>query len=205
MEEGKVFSDQMREVKDALMTERNLDDYMQYLDVTVGEINRWGKIVEIGSGTEQDFAKEIREKGYGSKVISIDPRLALSESTDLSGMFPEEAEARLRGRKNPEPNTIAALAQNLPIASGSIDAILASRSVPLYISSQKDMDSVLSEMYRVIKDGGEIRIYPVAEGTKKLMIENSLSNFPKLQVLAWERKREAGSNSNLLLKLRKIS
>lgn len=205
MEEGKVFSDQMREVKDALMTERNLDDYMQYLDVTVGEINRWGKIVEIGSGTEQDFAKEIREKGYCSKVISIDPRLALSESTDLSGMFPKEAEARLRGRKNPEPNTIAALAQNLPIASGSIDAILASRSVPLYISSQKDMDSVLSEMYRVIKDGGEIRIYPVAEGTKKLMIENSLSNFPKLQVLAWERKREAGSNSNLLLKLRKIS
>jgi SAM-dependent methyltransferase len=203
MEEPSTITDQMREVEGSLMTERDLNGYMKYLEVTIDEITGWGNILEIGSGTEQNFAKEIKEKGYGSKVISIDPRLALPESEDLGGMFPEEHEARLRGRKNPEPNTIAAFAQNLPIASDSVDAILASRSVPLYISSQKDMDSVLSEMCRVLRGGGEIRIYPVAEGVKKLMVENSLRILPKLQILSWERKQEAGSNSNYLLKLRK--
>jgi len=204
MEEPRSTTDQMKNVEGALMTERDLSNYMEYLDVTIGEIVRWGKILEIGSGTEQNFAKEIRERGYGNKVISIDPRLALPELIDLGGMFPEEHEARLRGRKNPEVNTIAALAQNLPIESGSVDAILASRSVPLYISSQEDMDSVLTEMCRVLKVGGEIRIYPVAVGEKRKVVEISLRNLLELEVLSWEIKLEEGSSLNYLLKIKKI-
>ena len=91
--------EQMESVRGSVMTERGLQSYRDYLDVVDSDLGKGKVIVEIGSGTEQDFAKEVKLKGHEAKVISIDPRLGLSEAVDLGSQI-NTIKMQIKRRRN---------------------------------------------------------------------------------------------------------
>ncbi|MFH1632040.1 MAG: class I SAM-dependent methyltransferase [bacterium] len=152
----------MEAVESAILSERDFRQYQDNLDITAEELNKWDKIVDLGAGTRQEFAREVSAGGFDAEVISVDPRLLLSEEEDLAGMLEEEAEARILGRNEPFGEVVGALAQDLPFEDESIDAVLAHFSVPMYLESKSEINEALDEILRVLMPGGEARIYPVS-------------------------------------------
>lgn len=161
----KSFDEQMSFVKESMLTERGLEGYKEYLRITEEDIKRWKVIIDLGAGLEQNFAKEVKKLNIDTTVISVDPSLAIPEKEDLERLFPEERERRKSARDNPEPFTLSVLAQDLPIVSGSIDAILALHSVTQYVEDETQMRSIFLEIERVLKVGGEARMYPLHKKT----------------------------------------
>lgn len=148
-------------VERAMMTERGMETYVEMLNITPSDFASWQRIVDLGSGTQQEFARAMKERYPEKNVFSVDARLLLSEEEDLAGMLPEEATARRVGRDLRMENTIAAYAHDLPLPDNSIDCVLASFSIPMYAETQEDLYSALDEIYRILRMNGEARLFPV--------------------------------------------
>jgi SAM-dependent methyltransferase len=158
---------------DGYITSRSAKEYFHYLQFTGSDMKKWKVVVDLGSGIEQEFARDCKKMGFNTKIISIDPRIAFSEKYDLQGIVSKnEIIKRRAARKNPQEGTISAIAQHLPLNSNSVDEILALYSVPLYLRKQSDSDLVFAEIARVLKVDGEARIFPVTKG-----YENLINNF----------------------------
>lgn len=151
------------DIKKTYMSDRGIFDYMNKLGVTEKELDDPDAlIIDLGSGTMQNLAKDVRELGLRSKIISIDPRLGLNADEDLNLPLSSKEDREL-GRKNPEPLTLAAFGQALPIKNESVHNIFALYSVPYYLENQGEIEDNLSEMIRVLKPGGAIRIFPIMQ------------------------------------------
>lgn len=160
-------------LRDTYMSDRGFFEYLKQFDITKEELDDPDSLIcDLGSGTRQDFAREVRELGLKSKIISIDPRLGLAESEDLALPASSKNE-RLRGRKNPEPLTLAALSESIPLKSKSVNRVYASYSVPYYLENPDEITRTIKEMVRVVKPGGTIKIFPVIPGHRKI-IEKAL-------------------------------
>lgn len=191
----------------AMMTERTISYYQEHLHFTDAEIEKWSRILEIGSGAMQSFARYVTGK-FHSTVISIDPQMAMPIREDLARFSDSEVKKdRLYGRLYPVENTHAGIAQHLPSAveAGSIDSVIACQSVPLYLQSEDDISQFLNEILRVLKSGGEARIYPVFEGWKKDYIEKLINQTPNIdkESIAWHRHEENGIDKYFYLGFKK--
>lgn len=162
METAVLESPRIQAVLESMPTERGLRDYEEHLDISKDQLLSWKTIVDIGSGTQQEFAKEMRAAGYAGTILSTDPSLALPEEEDLARFLPEEHAARLEGRHHAEKGTIAAVSQALPIRTNSIETVLALYSVPRWIKDPDEMKSSYGEIIRVLKGGGEARVFPIS-------------------------------------------
>jgi ubiquinone/menaquinone biosynthesis C-methylase UbiE len=158
--EKNMLSPKMQPVEKAGYTDRNWEEYAQFLDLTKEDLQKWQVIVDLGSGISQGLSYDLDKMGYKDKtVISIDPILGLLEnpSNNLS------QEDLINLRSNAQPNTVAGLAQELPLKDESADAILALFSVPRYLDKSDDINNFLDQVVRVLKPGGEARIYPISK------------------------------------------
>lgn len=164
MAEGsEVFANRMKHVERGLLTERGFSEYQNKLGFDNDDLTKWQTIVDLGSGLQQEFAWGVEQLGLESKVISVDPRLLMTEEEDLAGLLPEEQERRRSGRRNPVKGTIGAFAQHLPLENESIDAVLALHSVPQYTPEADELFAALREIVRILKHGGEARLYPISK------------------------------------------
>lgn len=115
-------------------------------------------VLDIGSGDRGLFANVLRRK-YGARVVTMDK------------------EKRLKGGKHLLADAIA-----IPLAEGSVDYVFASSSAPGYLSSFEEVGSFFNEVLRVLKPGGEARIYPLlfVEGYSRhgTVDENTIVNYP---------------------------
>ncbi|MDP2934639.1 MAG: class I SAM-dependent methyltransferase, partial [bacterium] len=151
------------DIKKTYMSDRSVFDYMDKLEVSEEELDDPDAlIIDLGSGTKQNLSREAREFGLKSKIISIDPRLGLDAKEDLELPLSSKRD-RKQGRANPEPYTLAGLGQALPIKNESVHRIFALYSVPYYLENQDEIEDNLSEMIRVLKPGGVIRIFPIMQ------------------------------------------
>lgn len=157
-------------VGETYLSDRGIRDYIKNLDISETDLDVPGAVIlDLGAGTEQNLAKEVRERSLRSKIISIDPRLGLHAVEDLLLMKEQQSEKqnikkRIRNRKNVEPLTIAALSQNLPLREGAVDHIYALYSVPYYLEGDVGgIKKTLHEAVRVLKPGGTIRTFPITE------------------------------------------
>lgn len=197
------LSEQMQSVDNAVLTERTFSEYKVILDIHDQELTNWHVIVDLGSGMQQDFAKSLKEEGGNNTVISVDPKLALPEETDLNGIFPEEHEARLRGRKNPQEGTIAALGNNMPLKEASVDAVLAVASVPRYLKSEESIRATFDEIFRILKTNGEARVFPINVLKDKEIVEKILGEWG--DKVSFNMIQSEKDKHLYLLKLTKIS
>ncbi len=156
-------------VEATYMSDRGVFEYLDRLGISERDLDDPNIIVmDLGAGAEQDFAKQVRQLELKCKVISIDPRLGLSIDKDLS-IPGTDREKRLKGRLNPEKNSLAAIGNNLPFAKESFSRIYAMYSVPYYLETAEEIEELFSEVLRVLKSEGEYRAYPIDGGQKKII------------------------------------
>lgn len=159
------------------MTSRGLADYMDILKLTEKELDDPDLLIlDLGSGLEQNFAKDIRKKDIRSKIISVDPKLGLSDDEDLSSIINvSDKETRIQARKNTEPRTVAGLSGALPFLDNVFSRIYAVYSAPYYLSHPEDIEQTLKEMIRVLKPGGIIKAVPI-EDEQSEIVKNFLKS-----------------------------
>lgn len=133
-------------------TGRGVKDYEELLGIRPESL-RDRKILDIGAGFA-NFAREARH--YGAEVVSLEPQ----DPTDNLAMTPEEKMEFKRALSRGE--IVQGIVQNLPFEDESFDRVFAMVSVPLYLPRQESERTLaFDEMVRVLKPGGEVRIWPV--------------------------------------------
>ncbi|MDP2668368.1 MAG: class I SAM-dependent methyltransferase [bacterium] len=136
--------------------ERIFRGYMENLKLSPEDFNK--KILDVGSGAGH-FAKWAKEHGLSSNIFSVDKHNADSGT----------------------PNVVRGESDKLPFKDESFDLVISNNSMPmlLYFSEipQKAIKEMLSEMLRVVKANGEIRLAPVAEWKKTESLRDSFKSF----------------------------
>ena len=80
---------------------------------------------------------------------------ALARATGGSGMFNQNAPGLARA--------LAATAQDLPFDDASVDEILSSYLLFVWIEDQDTLADIFEEFYRVLKPGGTVRLFPLGD------------------------------------------
>jgi pSer/pThr/pTyr-binding forkhead associated (FHA) protein len=168
------------------MSGSSLKTYKTMLGLTDEELGAGKVVLDLGSGAEQELAKQAKAAGLKATVINVDPRmawplekdLAATASVPIGGDIAPAIEARLRGRTNPEPMTLAAASHQLPVKDGSVDTIVSHLSVPMYIRYDREkISQTLNEFARVLKVGGMARVHPIPENNMAQMF-HELDSMP---------------------------
>lgn len=183
---------------ESMPTERELDEYKDKLDITDKELGNWDVVVDLGSGTAQEFARDYAAAGYGGKVISVDPNLGVPWSIEQTRYLPEEHEHRLKGRNNFAKGTMAGLSQELPLKNSSVDAVLALYSMPKWVEDENDIKRSISEISRVLVPGGTARIFPVHETKNKRVVQEALNELNNVDYVFTEKEDVGGEKKYLL-------
>ncbi len=132
---------------------KSMEQYLDMLNLKKDDLV--GKrIMDLGSGPEERFANEIEAAGIESDVVCVNPDYEHeSFKTEVSD-------------KSPNRERVAAIAQDLPFEDESFDLIVALESVSRYAAPRDSIDEAFSwatELFRVLKEEGEARLWPILE------------------------------------------
>lgn len=145
------------------------------------------KVLEVGSGANQEFANGLKKIRPDIITVSLDPTFALQKGKfaaivtdweagkptavmydslknsdeDEENYFQMVQDSRIKNA-NETGNVISALAPKLPFQDNSFDLIIDSWAAGYYLRSNlNDTKEYLEDLIRIIKPGGEIRISPL--------------------------------------------
>jgi ubiquinone/menaquinone biosynthesis C-methylase UbiE len=120
-----------------------------------------GRVVEVGAGTGLNFAHYPKTV---SEVVAVEPEPYLRTV----------AEAKA-GEVATKVTVVNGTADDLPAAAGEFDAGVAS----LVLCSVPSQTTALSELFRVIRPGGELRFYEhvVSDEPRKARMQNAATRF----------------------------
>ncbi len=136
--------------------ERVFQTYIENLQLEPQDFNK--KILDVGSGSGE-FAKWAKEHGVSNNIFSVDKHNADSNA----------------------PKTARGEAEMLPFKDRSFELVISNYSMPVLLyfveTPQKAIKKTLSEMLRVLKSNGEIRLAPVAEREKPESLRDAYKPF----------------------------
>ncbi len=161
------------------VTDRGLSEYQQLAHFSVSFIPENGRVLNIGSGSQQRFEKELKEARSDVEILSVDPSLALreyviqEEDKSFKKATPERSKLRIESLGN-KKGTVAALGQQLPIPSSSIDLALDVHGPAQYAQDWDIYKAYLEEVVRVLKPGGKFHISHVYFGDPLLGEKQSI-------------------------------
>ena len=115
-------------------------------------MSRNGSFTFIGIDPQLTSKLKLWEKIVTYGQMGIDISLALIEQI-MQGNFDQ-----ISLSTSSENSFIQGRGESLPIPQGNVDIILSSFYFPMWA---KDLWQTLQEMHRVLKPGGEIRLYPI--------------------------------------------
>lgn len=174
----KQVPESLREIGYFRVTSRHAASYEKYLQFSPSDLPRGSVVVDSGSGYNQELAQKLSK--HEVTVISMDATLALPinerfydpyipkddkilydvVAPDTNEIIQTTEEMRKSRRLNSQENTIAAVMPNIPIKDQSVDYFFDLFGPGMYLSEEKQ-SKYFSEMYRVIKQNGSGRMYPV--------------------------------------------
>lgn len=170
-------------------TDRSAENIMRFVkleDRDLEELPANARVLEIGSGLSQQFARKIKQLRSDTTVVSIDPTVDLGNRKGIhtytertAGGELKQVEYVLHGSKYQDPpevklqthkdrvstaqetgSVIAALAPNLPFAPNSFNLIVDSFGPFMYLSSHSARE-YLESIIRILTADGLATIYPI--------------------------------------------
>src|SRR3990167_668835 len=146
-------------------TDRKPSEYFHDLGIDLQFLKN-KKILDVGSGRNQ-FAHDIRE--HNLDLVSIDAFYALSREERekvFSGLRKEywpKIKEQLSRISGPEKDSylVGGIAESIPFPVDVFDVILAEYSLPYHTQRFDQFKRFLSEVVRVLKPGGQARIFPM--------------------------------------------
>jgi len=133
------------ETKKTSAEEETFKSYFYDLELKPEDFNKI--ILDVGAG-EAEFAKYAKDHNIGSQIYSLEP-------------FQEMLE---------KEKSLVGYAEEIPMPNESFDLIVSNGSIPNIYLGEKDVEEKVkksfSEMLRVLKDEGEIRLARVLMGSK---------------------------------------
>ncbi|MDP3973824.1 MAG: class I SAM-dependent methyltransferase [Candidatus Daviesbacteria bacterium] len=146
-------------------TERNLQEYQEIFSFTPGDFKQNARILDVGSGTYQAFAKKLRNMRPDLDVVSIDPSLFIAdyEIQDETGKIrPITRGEKTERRLKKSSQVIAAMAPDLPFKNDSFDYIFDNHGAFMYFPNDpKELKNYLGELLRITRPDSQINIYPL--------------------------------------------
>lgn len=151
-EKNSSFEESTKPRYEYLPTGRGLEDYLKNLRLTKEDLEK-KVILDIGAGARK-FAKDIEDEKIDAEVYSLDPYYAFQDKS---------LEKVINKNKSPgvQKKTVAAAGDRLPFRNETFDLVLSDFALPFYSASRRELKDFFSEVRRVVKPGGEIRIYPL--------------------------------------------
>ncbi len=164
-------------------TARGRNEHFEDLDLNIEQL-KGKKILDIGSGLNQ-FANELRDESLN--ITSLDPFYALSEEEQKQlyrDRNYEDGDRQLGWqidqlrRGNRASDLVAGRSEALPFQDETFDLIISHYGSPFYAEDATKIRLFFQEIKRVLKNGGEIRIYPswirVSNSEKNTALRKSL-------------------------------
>lgn len=157
------------------LTKESVEGLMQSLS---GQV-----ILDVASGLNHLYGESlIRRVHEYNKTVPVDKRIHILgiepkagyKVGDLLGFKQEEIAQAQQGYKvdesfNEKEYIIPETADQMrSVPDASVDKILSHLFVPGYIENNSKLLSIFEEFYRVLKMGGEIRVYPFHDGDEYL-------------------------------------
>lgn len=117
------------------------------------------KILDLGAGQGGTFEADLKRRGIDTNVISLSLHFADIKYTQLP--------PNLQGEKTTK---VVGEALQLPFKDNSFDLVVSVLAVPFYLNSLIEFKKLLEEIRRVLKEGGEARLWPLskAEGPDRV-------------------------------------
>jgi ubiquinone/menaquinone biosynthesis C-methylase UbiE len=154
-------------------TGRPLEFYEQFLGVTPTDFEG-RKILNVGAG-RSDINSELERRNIHPEVL-INFDLAYKDVGDGRGVFKRVAGKALHKEHIPL-NAAAGDMKRLPFADNELDSVIYLWSV-CWLEG-KDRPAAIDEAYRVCKEGGEVKIYPISFAKEA---QKAIERYPFIQV-----------------------
>lgn len=163
------------------VTRRVLEDYEYFFQFKASDMSSNSRVLDLGSGINQEFASGLRKVRPDIHVISIDPTFILPPdevSLEKMGiaytlaMLDDSEEERSKRHTAKDKNLIAAVAPSLPIRSKSFNYVFDSHGPYLYFKDDQLKVDYIMELVRIGAQNATIGIYPLEE-----VAEESLRMF----------------------------
>lgn len=164
----KEYFDQMSDVWDARFYTPGLVKRLEYL-VAQFELQRGATILDVGTGTGGLLPLLLKSIGSEGAITAI----------DFSKRMIQKARDKFSDRKNLKFSN--ASAEDLPFKTGYFDSVICFGAFPHF----GDKEKALSEMHRVLREGGKLFIAH-ALSSKKLMEHHKGSSPVAYDVLPEE-------------------
>ena len=140
----------------SLTKDRDLAEYEKCLHFTDQDIE--GKrVLDLGSGPNVTFAKEVSVKLPGTKVVSLDFDFNRARRSE----FGLENTRGDREESTHDLQREEGLFTKLPFRSGSFDVVVSFGAMPLYLDTPDRIREGFQEVVRVLKSGGKAFIGPI--------------------------------------------
>ncbi|OGH20647.1 MAG: hypothetical protein A3D74_03500 [Candidatus Levybacteria bacterium RIFCSPHIGHO2_02_FULL_37_13] len=119
-----------------------LQSYLDFVSLSLDDLK--GKtVLDLGSGINRAFAAQANLAG-NTKVVSLEPRAAFEQAIPHNDLAP----------------LVAGMAYKLPFRNDSFDLAVSFTAIPMWLKTEDEMRDSFQEIDRVLKPGGEARLYP---------------------------------------------
>lgn len=105
------------------------------------------KVLEIGAGIGR-FARKAKEHDIDIVALERDPEMWLQEGQKLEDIIPKNVKY------------VKGDAENTPFPDSSFDIVISIAAPPIVSKTKEEVESIVHEAQRVLKDGGEFRFGP---------------------------------------------
>ena len=154
-EKDKLILPESEAAELSLTENRDFEEYKRELRFDEGELSE-KEILDLGSGPETKFAKDIKEKFPEAHVVSFDFSFKRDARDQTYGRFSASPKLEANTEK------VSGLFTKLPFKNESFDMIVSSAAMPLYLNNAQQIKEAFHEVVRVLKKGGKAHIGPVS-------------------------------------------
>lgn len=161
--------EEKKEVGYFKVTDRPLGDYERIFSFRAEDLKPNSKVLDVGSGLRQTFAKELQQKRPDIQVVSFDPTLFLKkydlDTEEGTRKASEEEKKQKLRRKEKFGEVIASIfpeTPHLPFKDESFDYVIDNHGPFMYFEDHfSELKDYINELLRILKPQGQAFIYPL--------------------------------------------